>query len=65
MWNWIKHLFIPKFEIPSQIVARELNETEIDLLKAQKEAEYWSSTVTMLQRRHDRLTVIMRSGSNR
>lgn len=60
MYSWLKSLFIPKSETPMQIVAREMNETHIDLLKAQKELEYWSSMVPMLNQRAARLKFQMR-----
>lgn len=63
MFDAIKHLFIPKIETPLQIVARELIETEIDMLKAQKELEYWSSQVPMLRLRHHRLICIRKGES--
>jgi hypothetical protein len=55
MLNYIKSLFIPKVETPAMIVAREVNETSIDLLKASKELEYWHSQCQMLDQRGKRL----------
>lgn len=58
IFSELKYLFIPRPivpETPIQIVARELNETHIDLLKAQKELEYWQSQVPMLVNRNERL----------
>jgi hypothetical protein len=67
MLSFIKHLFVPRPvvpETPRQIVAREHNETEIDMLRAQKELEYWSSQVLMLKERHERLVRLARAEQN-
>jgi hypothetical protein len=58
MWNWIKYLFIPRPIIlpdPELVVAEEIHETKLDLLKAAKELEYWKSQVEMLRQRYARL----------
>lgn len=57
---------IPRFSIdwsgeaepqpdPQLAAAKELNEAKFDLLKAEKELEYWRSMVPMLHERIERL----------
>jgi hypothetical protein len=58
MWNWMKSLFMPAQIIlpdPDMIIAQQIHETRLDMLRAEKELEYWSSQVPMLNQRLQRL----------
>ncbi len=58
MLNFIYHLFIPRpvqLPDPDLIIAQQIHETRLDMLKAEKELEYWRSQVPMLAQRYSRL----------
>lgn len=62
MINFFKYLFVPKppvVETPQMIIARELHETQVDILKARKEQEYWHSMSLMLAQREIRLKLAL------
>ncbi len=60
MFNWIKSLFAaPTPDTPEVVAAKDYNEARLDLLRAQKEREYWVSQVSMVQERISRLSRIV------
>ena len=56
MFQYLKNIYAPQPDSPEVVAAKELNEARLDLLKAQKEREYWASMEPMLKARIARLT---------